>query len=1430
MTDEHLPDDMYDKQLDPGKSSPISLRQRAIAVDCAMQQLMGSSKTSYESTMGNNVNSEKAICSNETPQGNETVIEGSLGGKADQRVVTATFFDEEPSPSSSSDHANGREGVEDVASNETSVVQAKKQKTVLPPTLSFMDEVDGQVWKYITLDSVYVPKIGSSFEFNLIPRSSQLCGNILAIACGCGRGKSFVFREYMTRVLKGRPKARILLLSANILYGTNLAHELKQAGFDTGFYKEEETNLASHQIIVCSLESLHHIDGQRFQVMLIDEIRTISCLVGGETMPDFTNVFLLRELCSVTPEVVVCDADMLYKAHDSEPVPVVKDFLQVIAPNRSVTCATLSHPGPDHLKRKARLFYDFSKFFANGSFSNGKGEWFNELEAAADSWHENNENRFAICVGSKVQMREVCEKLKEFKIPFKPYSGDTNEKYRLDDLQDPDAAWKDVGAIVATTTLSIGVDPKEVQFARVFIWTHMMGCNVLTQAQAALRFGRASSKPLKNTTIEILVHGIPPQLRDELVMGNKRDPVKVSDYSEEFRRLQKKRARRIQAYVRQMASTGGFVEGVKEPIHITDQLLRLMAHPKLERLCQMRNMHGTIVSVCAHHNWEVVDDSLSGKVQLFVDDKMDVEVDEDDEFAALKSSAEKFEESIVHIEMRGEDGFFDECYGLAKDGYSGRKSSKEQWLVKTYWLVHNIGRIPSAGQLDELDRPGVKKGVELNALSRCRTPEEQMKCDRYKSLDVSKKSTHPINQVSLGNKMMAAKECAELVGVDSLFHEHTFPQEIVNMVNREKDEEPADADRAFLNRLIVLVDSLYNGNATALIHLLQEMAKHCGMKLETDTERKQKNGKRKRTILSISTRRLLPDIVEDWLVKSERLGGKYVRVGDWVEEHSELDKEEMELGLLCEEEEEDCVFAPCDTKETRHEKVDGVALANELKRLKDVLAKENELCDRDKRWLDWLEAADAVATPKAKLNETVPKTRYLTVTYGKRRVIGRRTASHPSSQHCPSGLRPKIFKAYHDADIVNCHPTLFAQVGNRIDVSQLAILKEYNEHRGAVLTRIAEFYGVPAPKCKYAVLRVLNGGSIMAWVRDARCPKNNTEEQTDLQELREVSRLVRHAFFNMPRFKHKIATLTQQVQTATNSKVEQAKAFYATAKNPHLRMKAKKSLDNAMHKASSVAVTRTVFSLCVFELEDSILNCIDEYFRTHGWTVGSLQFDGLQPEHRKEDTLSESGQCWRRRCGGLRIMLKKLWVTRLPSWKSHSLNVRVTSRRMICLRWTTKIKSVLSIKRHPGEMTVDGVLGNEDLVVKILMELPLQPDMYVKLGRVCKAWRNACRRDECLLMSSIRACEYLTKGMVVGLFGLTSREADRLARETCWRRGGGIMYKYHPVQGQYALDMVGGIEGLNGRLKKRARYERNVASVYGDDWKNWLTSRKRISC
>ena len=71
-----------------------------------------------------------------------------------------------------------------------------------------------------------------------------------------------------------------------------------------------------------------------------------------------------------------------------------------------------------------------------------------------------------------------------------------------------------------------------------------------------------------------------------------------------------------------------------------------------------------------------------------------------------------------------------------------------------------------------------------------------------------------------------------------------------------------------------------------------------------------------------------------------------------------------------------------------------------------------------------LEAIDQNAEP-----EDQDGIRRLRVVYGKRSILGRRTASYPSMQACPSSLRPLLLKLYyHDIDIVNCHPTLMIQV------------------------------------------------------------------------------------------------------------------------------------------------------------------------------------------------------------------------------------------------------------------------------------------------------------------------------------------------------------------------------------------------------------------
>ena len=1260
----------------------------------------------------------------------------------------------------------------------------------------------GQQWRHLELDSEYVPKIGSHIEFTPKPKTESDTGNVLALAIPCGRGKSSTFREYMKELIKRRrPNCRILLLSANITYGTHLAHELKHDGFDVGFYKDKNTNLASHQVVVCSLESLHHVDGQRFEAMLIDEACTIANIVGGGTMHDFTNLVLLRELCTRTPEIVVCDADLEYTVDTSEPVTKVYDFLQFVAPDRPVLCVTLSHPGPPHLKRSARLFYDCK------AAVRGKEEWLAELKSACAAQRDNSEHRIAVCVGSKTQLREVCQLLTENGVSCKPYSGETHEGYRLDDLKDPDHSWLEVGSVVSTTTLSIGVDPKQVQFARVFMWTCRMGCNVISQAQAVMRFGRSASAPLLNTTIDILVDCMEPSLRATLVDAKKLAPLAIRCYDDEKETLQKRKGKRLALFHRMMMLGGGELPDVKRPLRVDDQIIRIMAHHLLERSCQMGNIAAVVKRVCQHHGWELDDTHLSEKATLH--NVEPVELDEDDAFSSLLEQRIKFEKGLEYICEHGESGFFDDCYQMEK---VERKSGKQQFLIGMYWLLQPIGRLVDAETLVLMSKKGVLPGLRLNALSRCRTPIQQMELDRANRLDPMRKKVHPLLKTDAGCRMEAAQKCAALLEVESLINDCEMPRCVVDMINRERRKTQLDADAAFLQRLRAEAVTLCDTNRQQLESILADIAMACGMKLDKDEQRTQKDGIRDRGLVRLSLVRVLPDVVDDWLVKSDRLG-KRVRAGDWETEHADLDEEEQQMKLLEDAELDEELFAApvefaaagvalfanvgaknetcvllarekrgnkvrlnfiggkrevdetaretaarevweecagivdaatydslankgdamwaawrvpeskyvlfaaplnienigqligelpeypipaspnliglqlvpiarlfedewtsshmhswCkpmlssllpwleaswdgrheeakalaghqsllaivprneskrrrlnDTDEERTERIDGVALDRELRRLSGLKAPTAQ----EKRWLDFLIALDAAAIPSARPGSAPHREKHLRVVYGKRRTIGRRTASYPSMQHCPSGLRPLLVgRYYHDIDIVSCHPTLFAQVAKKMGIAEreIAPLIEYVEDSfryskecHPMLRRIGEFYGVPAAKCKYAVLRLLNGGSLMAWIRDTQCTQNTSEEQTDLREMQRISVLVRAAFFQMPHFKQRIGAMKAQITTSTTSKVTQAEAQLAAAKTPHAKQSAKETLRTARHKATPGAVERTVFSLCVFELEDMILDVIDRHFRTNGWTVASLQFDGLHVEHK----------------------------------------------------------------------------------------------------------------------------------------------------------------------------------------------------------------------
>ena len=264
-------------------------------------------------------------------------------------------------------------------------------------------------------------------------------------------------------------------------------------------------------------------------------------------------------------------------------------------------------------------------------------------------------------------------------------------------------------------------------------------------------------------------------------------------------------------------------------------------------------------------------------------------------------------------------------------------------------------------------------------------------------------------------------------------------------------------------------------------------------------------------------------LVDAWRVWSPRLQ-RSVCVAEWDQAHGDINEEEVQEAMDAEL--DPALFAPDDAAgggERRVEMIDAVAHAKELLRLR-AKPKRNRT-QQDTRWLHWLEKADEAAHPPRRDGEEAPDIRKITTTYHKRRVIGRRTASYPSMQNCPKGLRKRLVKRfYHDIDMVNCHPTLMVQVALKMGVppEEIETLVEYvhgeededgRNGRERILHRIMTHFGVSREWAKEAPLRVLNGGSIQKWIADAKCTRGRDEPQSDLQNLQEAAHRVREAFF-----------------------------------------------------------------------------------------------------------------------------------------------------------------------------------------------------------------------------------------------------------------------------------------------------------------------------
>jgi len=137
------------------------------------------------------------------------------------------------------------------------------------------------------------------------------------------------------------------------------------------------------------------------------------------------------------------------------------------------------------------------------------------------------------------------------------------------------------------------------------------------------------------------------------------------------------------------------------------------------------------------------------------------------------------------------------------------------------------------------------------------------------------------------------------------------------------------------------------------------------------------------------------------------------------------------------------------------------------------------------------------------------------------------------------------------------------------------------------------------------------------------------------------------------------------------------------------------------------------------------------------------------------------------------------------------------------------------------------VLANEDLVHLILQHSELRPSTFVVASRVCKVWKGVCLRDTSLLVKAATECQFMTKQIVMGLFALSSAEANQLPRTVRPRRTGGVMYRYEPsCAAAEALNIVGGVDGVRLRLRTRARDQASIEAAFGEHWKELYWPRR----
>ncbi|MGA1354658.1 MAG: hypothetical protein ACO32I_07805 [Candidatus Limnocylindrus sp.] len=189
--------------------------------------------------------------------------------------------------------------------------------------------------------------------------------------------------------------------------------------------------------------------------------------------------------------------------------------------------------------------------------------------------------------------------------------------------------------MVSMSTLSVGVDPKHVQFDRVFMWTCRKGCLLRSMVQGVMRFGRSRANPLRNESILGLMDCDSPRVHQVRVNAGKvieREPLSLKTALE---RLYGSRA----STTHQLACEERLV-GLKSATPLSDSMLQVLAHNMIEQEVQ-----GTHLRAMAQHVFECTAWSVREEHELGLTEHIawsSLELSEEQELQSIKTESERW--------------------------------------------------------------------------------------------------------------------------------------------------------------------------------------------------------------------------------------------------------------------------------------------------------------------------------------------------------------------------------------------------------------------------------------------------------------------------------------------------------------------------------------------------------------------------------------------------------------------------------------------------------------------------------------------------------------------------------------------------------------------------------------------------------------------